>query len=253
MNAYEVRSILLLYRPGTTDAEDPQIAEALALAQRDPELTNWLDAQTARQRALREKFRQITVPAGLMEQIISEHAANQRMFPARQKLRLALALAMLLLLFGVLAVFWFPHRSPDDTLAIYQNQMARVALSPYAMDLTTNDPVPIRAYLAEHHAPADFILPAALQQTTVSGCAVESWQGGKVAMVCFRTGRPLAPGTGSDLWLFVVDRASVKNIDAGTTPHIAKVNRLTTATWVHGDKLYLLGIEGEEPNIKPYL
>ena len=91
MNANEAKSILLLYRPGTADAEDPQIAEALALAQREPELTNWLDAQTARQRALREKFRQSTAPAGLMEQIISEHAANQRMFPARQKFRLALA------------------------------------------------------------------------------------------------------------------------------------------------------------------
>ena len=251
MNANEAKSILLLYRPGTADTEDPQIAEALALAQRDPELTNWLDAQTARQRALREKFRQSAAPAGLMEQIISEHAANQRMFPARQKFRLALA--VLLLLSGTLAVFWFSHRSPDDTLAIYQNQMARVALSPYPMDLATNDPAPIRAYLAENHAPADFVLPASLQQTAVSGCAVESWQGVKVAMICFRTGKPLAPGTANDLWLFVVDRASVKNIDAGTTPQIAKVNRLTTATWVQGDKLYLLGIEGEEPDIKQYL
>ena len=251
MNANEAKSILLLYRPGTADAEDPQTAEALALAQRDPELTRWLEMQTARQRALHEKFRQITVPAGLMEQIISEHAASRRILPTRQKFRLALAVVVLL--FGTFAVFWFPHRSADDTLAIYQNQMARVALSPYAMDLATNEPTPIRDYLAQNHAPADFILPAPLRQTALSGCAVENWQGVKVAMICFRTGKPLAPGTASDLWLFVVDRASVKNTEVGTVPQISKVNRLITATWVAGDRLYLLGLEGGESAIKQYL
>ena len=33
MNRDEAKNILLLYRPGTADAEDPQIAEALALAE----------------------------------------------------------------------------------------------------------------------------------------------------------------------------------------------------------------------------
>lgn len=251
MNANEAKSILLLYRPGTTDAADPQIAEALALAQRDPELNRWLDAQTGRQRALREKFRQATVPAGLMEQIISEHAANQRPLPPRQKFRIALVAGLLVC--GLCAWLWFPQRLPDDTLAIYQNQMARIALSPYAMDLATNDPAPIRVYLAANQAPADFVLPAPLQQATVSGCAVENWQGVKVAMICFQTGRPLAPNTASDLWLFVVDRAAVKNLNAGASPQIAKVNRLITATWVQGDKLYLLGTEGGESAIKQYL
>ena len=272
MNVNEAKSILLLYRPGTADAEDPQIAAALALAQSDPKLAGWLEAQLARQLVIGDKFRQITVPAGLKEQIISEHAAQrvenaqtapgtwpssifhgprQSLFPARHKLRFALA--VMLVLFATLAVFWFSRRAPDDTLGIYQNQMARVALNPYAMDLTTNDPVAIRAFLAQNHAPADFILPAPLQQTAVAGCAVENWQGGKVSLICFRTGKPLPPGTASDLWLFVVDRASVKNVPAGTAPQIAKVNLLITATWTQGDKLYLLGTEGDEPAIKPWL
>jgi hypothetical protein len=251
VNRDEAKNILLLYRPGSADADDPQVATALALAKDDPELAGWLAAHGARQLAIAGKFRQITVPAGLKEQIISEQAASERTISARQKIRFALA--VVILLFGTLAVFWRPQRPPDDTLAIYQNQMARVALSPYAMDLLTNDPVAVRAYLAQNHAPADFILPAPLQQTTVAGCAVESWQGVKVSLVCFRTGKPLAPGAASDLWLFVVDRAAVKNVPAGTAPQIAKVNLLITATWIQGDKLYLLGTEGDEPAIKPYL
>ena len=251
MNRDEAKSILLLYRHGTADGEDPQIAEALALAERDQELKDWLVIHCARQFVVREKFRQVAAPAGLKEQIISEQAAQERMLATRQKVRFALA--AFILLSGLLAFFWISHHAPEDTLVIYQNQMAGVALRGYAMDLLTNEPAPIRAYLAQQHAPADFILPAPLQQAVLTGCAVEDWQGVKVAMICFRTGKPLAPGVASDLWLFVVDRASVKNVPVGAAPQFAKVNRLITAIWTQGDKLYLLGTAGDEQTIRQYL
>ena len=82
---------------------------------------------------------------------------------------------------------------------------------------------------------------------------VEDWRGAKVSLICFRTGKPLEPGAASDLWLFVVDRASVKNAPAGATPRFAKVNRLITATWTQGNKVYFLGTEGDEKTIRQYL
>ena len=251
MNHDEAKNILLLYRHGTADADDPQIAEALALAERDPELKDWLVVHCARQFVLRERFRQITAPAGLKEQIISEQAAQHRRALHRGNWVPA-AFATLMLLAATIA-FWFSQRGHDDTLAIYQNRMVGVALRGYAMDLLTNNPEPIRTYLAQNHAPADFVLPAALQKTALSGCAVEGWQDAKVSMICFRTGKPLAPGGQSDLWLFVVDRASVRGSPAGSSPQFSKVNRLVTATWTEGDKLYLLGTEGDEQTLKQYL
>ena len=251
MNRDEAKSILLLYRHGTADAEDPQIAEALALAERDQELKDWLVVHCARQFVLRQKFRQIAAPAGLKEQIISEQAAQKRMLATRQKVRFALA--AFVLLSGLLSFFWISHHAPEDTLAIYQRQMAGVALRGYAMDLLTNEPAPIRAFLAQHQAPGYFTLPVPLQQAALTGCAIEGWQGVKVSMICFRTGKPLAPGATSDLWLFVVDRAAVKNIPAAAAPQFSKISRLIIATWTQGDKLYLLGTDGDEAAIKPYL
>jgi len=70
VNRDEAKTILLLYRPGTADANDPQIAGALELAKQDPELTRWLVEHCARQEAVRAGFRKITAPAGLKEQII---------------------------------------------------------------------------------------------------------------------------------------------------------------------------------------
>jgi AcrR family transcriptional regulator len=251
VNRDEAKNILLLYRHGTADADDPQIAEALVLAKLDPELARWLEAHCARQLVLREKFRQITAPIGLKEQIISEQAAQQRMNYWRQKFALAAMAALVLLM--AFAAFWLSPRGHDDTLAIYQNRMVGVALRGYTMDLLTNNSEPIRAYLAQNHAPADFVLPAALKKTALAGCAVEGWQGAKVSMICFRTGKPLAPGGQSDLWLFVVDRASVRGLPAGSLPQFSKVNRLITATWTEGDRLYLLGTEGDEQMLKQYL
>jgi hypothetical protein len=251
VNRDEAKNILLLYRHGTADADDPQIAEALAMAERDPELKDWLVVHCAREFVVREKFRRISAPAGLKEQIISEQAAQERMRGWRKKAALTAVAAVLL---GLMAFgsFWVSRPAPEDTLSIFQNRMARVALGNYAMDVMTNNPAAIRAYLAQHHAPAEFVLPVALQQVTLTGCAVQGWQNGSVSMVCFRTSGA-SPDVASDLWLFVVDRASVKKSSAGPVPQLAKVNRLMTATWVQGDQLYFLGTSGDAQTIQQFL
>jgi hypothetical protein len=252
MNRTEAKFILLLYRQGTEDDHDPHVAEALALAERDPELKEWHVINCARQFVLREKFRQIAVPAGLKEQIISEQAAAEMIVASwRPKIWLA-PVAALLVLSGVLASLWFAKPGQNDTLVVFQNQMAGVALRSYEVDLMTNDPVPIYTYFAQNNAPADFILPEALKRAGLVGCAIEGWQGGKVSMVCFRTGRA-APAAASDLWLFVVDRASVKKSGASPAPQFSKVNRLNTATWIQGDKLFFLGTTGDEQTLEKYL
>ena len=230
------------------DAGDPQIAEALALVTRDAELARGLAEHSARQVALREKFRQITAPAGLKEQIISEQAAQEKMIFWRQKFALA-AVAVLVIL-AALAPFWFSHHGSDDALANFQNQMAGVALRGYAMDLTTNNPAQVRAYLAQNTRRRIFILPAALKNRWP--VALKGWQDASFR-VCFRTGRPLRPGEQSDLWLFVMDRPAGKHLPAMDSPQFSKINRLITATWMQDGKLYLLGTEGNQRTIQKYL
>jgi hypothetical protein len=248
VNINEAKTVLLLYRPGTADAEDPQIAAALELAKREPELARWLEEHCERQEVLRAKFRQIEAPAGLKEQIISEQAARER---SRYRRPLAAVAALALLVF--LTLFWVQRPPADNTLAVYQNQMAGTALRGYAMDLTTNDPAQIRAYLARNRAPSDYVLPAALQKAAVIGCAIEGWQNVKVSMICFRTGRPLTPNQASDLWLFVVEDAALKDAPQSDQPRLATVNRLRTAVWARGGTVYLLGTDGDEATIRKFL
>ena len=251
MNCAEAKTILLLYRPGTTDASDPEIAAALALARQDPELTRWLVEHCARQEAVWAGFRKITAPAGLKEQIISEQAAHEKMLFWRR--RAVLAVAAIVMVLVTLASFWFQPRRNDDTFAVYRSRMVGVALRGYVMDLATNNPAQIQGYLARNQAPADYILPASLAKTAMTGCAIENWQRVKVSMICFRTGKPLPPGEQSDLWLFVIDRATVKDAPPAGSRQFVRVNKLMTATWTQGDKMYVLGVEGDEQTLRQYL
>ena len=132
MNRDEIKNILLVYRPGTSDAEDPEIAEALTLAKNDPELSQWASAShCARQNALRAKFRQIAIPAGLKEQIISEQAARARAASRREKIVGVLAGAVIVVSLIVIGVLYLPHnREPRlvaNNLANYQKVMAKTA------------------------------------------------------------------------------------------------------------------------------
>jgi hypothetical protein len=258
VNANEAKTILLLYRPGTADAEDPQIAEALALAKRDPELARWLEEHSARQKVLLVKFRQITAPAGLEEQIVSELSAFSEKKSRREKMILVSAVAAIAISLFVLAALYIPHgrngnQADDNTFANYQNQMAYVATSGYAMNFATNDLAQIRAYLAQKAAPSDYTLSAPLEKTAATGCAIENWGKARVSMICFRTGKPLPPNQAGDLWLFVVDRSDVKGAPTTTSPQIARVSQLITASWTQGDKLYLLATAGDEQTLRKFL
>ncbi|PYK63362.1 MAG: hypothetical protein DME50_17785, partial [Verrucomicrobia bacterium] len=69
MNTKQAKDILLLYRESVDDG-DPQFRQALAHAQGDPELAQWLREQTSCYNAIRSKLRELEPPTDLSERII---------------------------------------------------------------------------------------------------------------------------------------------------------------------------------------
>jgi hypothetical protein len=255
MNPAQAKQILTIYRPGTADADDPEIAEALALVRTDPELSRWFDEHCARQTALRDKFRQIALPAGLREQIISEHTAHTKAASRREKIVGVVAVAVILMALALLGFFYLPHNNNGpipNTLANYQDQMMSAAASGYDMTTMTNlDQV--HSWLAQKQAPIDYVLPAGLKNAAVTGCTIQTWRNTRASMICFRQGETLPPGQPGDLWLFVIDQTAVNGAPTTTSPQLTKVNGLITATWTEGGELYLLGARGDEQTIQKYL
>ena len=251
MTKDQARQILLLYRPGTADAEDPEFAEALVVARRNPELARWFEQHSAVQQILRARFQEIAVPEGLREQIVSEHRA----WRMRERLRRPVALAAVAVMCGLMAVaVTLLLRSPSDrTVAGFRQRMISSALRAYPpMLIETNDVREIRATLAQNRAPADFVLPKPLEAATYTGCAVLRWQNKPVSMMCFHSGKQLGPGEKSDLFLFVLDRAAVTDAPRPGAPEFSTTNRITTASWTEGDKFYLLAGVSDEAFLRRY-
>ena len=187
MNSQQAKEILLLYRSGIPESDDADLAAALDLAKRDPELQCWLEQHLAVQQALRLKFRQIAVPEGLKEQILSERKAYVSA-PVRKKAALVvLSVVAALVLIGIGLSLFRPGE--DKSFTNFHSRMLRIASRQYPkMDLETSEHSQIRSYLSHHQAQGNYNLPSALQQAVPTGCAILHWQGKPVSMVCFKSG-----------------------------------------------------------------
>jgi hypothetical protein len=243
----EAKQVLLLYRPGTADATDPQMTEALALAGQDAELGRWFEQHRAFQKAMQAKLRQIEVPAHLKASLLIRGAAQPVHIPVhawwRSPVWLTAAVAVLLLL--GLAGVWLKPGTPDR-FANYQTRMVSEALREYRMDLVTNDMRQIRQFMASRGAPADYDLTQGLEHLHLTGGGRLTWRSHPVTMVCFDRGDKQM------LFLFVMKQSAVKD-PPPTTPQLAKVRQMLTASWTRGDNTYVLAGPEEADFVKKYL
>ncbi len=247
MNRRQAQETLLLYRPGTADALDPAFKEALEIAHRHNELARWLKNHCANHKIVRGALKQIQIPAGFKEQILSERPPLATS-PWKKRALVSMS-ATFALFFGVI-LFWQMNTKENDSA--FRNRMVSTALRSYGMDLETADLNKILAFLAEQNAPAEIQLPGKLHGLQPTGCVVLRWQNQPVSMICFRSGRPLSPGETSDVFLFIVEKSFKKDAPQ-SVPTIQKVNRLMTASWSEGDKSFLLATPGSQSYVKELL
>lgn len=250
MNSHDAKEILLLYRP-SVDRDEPEFSEALALTRSDPELAAWFRQHCAFQDAARAAFSDIPVPEALREQILSERKAHTTLSPARK----LLATASVLVILTCIGVFIFRNFQPapafDNSFASFQTNMIGKIIRYPQMDLLTNDLQAIRQELAKH-GQTNLVLTASLDKTAGTGCASFDWHKKRVSMICFNSGKK-APPTTPDLFLFIIDKDSIKSPPPGA-PIIAQVRKgIISGSWTSGDKTYILAGLGDENFLRPYL
>ena len=249
MNREQAKEILLGYRPMVDVPQSSEFSDALALAEKDPELKAWFEQHCEFQKVIRAKLMQIPVPEGLKEQILSERKATFAL-PSKSLLKLA---AVCFVFLVALSVWLFPNfqRGGERTFENFRSRMVKTVARAYpAMDKETDNPAEIRRYLAEKGAATNYELPSPLEKTTPTGCAILTWQGKTVTMIWFKS-RPNVSKQ-PDLFLFVIDRAAVPNAPRTTTPEFSQTNSLWTASWTSGTKSYVLSGTGDESFLRRY-
>ncbi len=243
MNLDRARELLLLYRHETGSTPDPDTAAALALLDEDKLLGEWYERERAFQQAFREQLRNTPVPPDLRERILA--GSKVAVLPSwwRRPSWLATAAAIVLLLgLGL----WELRRDVPDRFAHFRARMVATVLREYQMDIRTNSMEAVRGFLADHGAPSDYDVPQGLRNLQLTGAGLLQWRSHPVSMICFDR------GGGSMVYLFVTPRTAARDAP-DQSPVIARVNRLTTASWSQGKDTYLLAGDGTEESVRSFL
>lgn len=247
MTTQEVKTILHACRDPRRDASDPQIAEALACVEKDPDLQEWFADWQAFDNLLAAKLKAAPLPEGLLEQV---NPATH--VPARQRrIRYVqpLALAACLMVLGVLAAIWLRPSAPDGavpSLVALRADMADFLNEFPRLDLQTDRLEEARLWLAEQHPLTQVSLPADLQSFPTIGCRTVNWQGGKVALVCFMV-------DGEVVHLLLLPAGALPDGTSGSAPQYASAGRFQTASWVSGETRYLAMTPGDEDLLRGLL
>jgi uncharacterized membrane protein YbaN (DUF454 family) len=244
MNSQEARQVLLLYRPGTKDAEDPQVIQAIGVARTDPALAEWFKQHCAFQQSMRARFRDIPVPPHRRAMLVPG-TQIPRPLPWWQRPPVWVSATATLLVLVSLAGIWF--RPPArNVFANFQSRMVSTALRDYRMDIVTNDMAQVRSFLARKGAPGDYDVAPGLQRLALTGGGVLRWRNQPVSMVCFNR------GDNQMLYLFVMDRSVLKD-PPPAKPRTSRLHDHIAASWSSGGKTYILAGPEEPGFVEKYL
>ncbi len=245
----EIRRRLRAARPGGQDDDAPDVAEALALAQRDPELARWLAEERQADARVTEALGTVAVPADLKTAILAQARAKA---PARPRSfrRFSLpAFFAFAALFTAAATLLPPLLHPSYTR--YEGDLVGQIASGEVLKLAFQSPshATVEEWLAAHRAPSEIAVPFGLQSRPDIGCRTFEWKGRQIAQVCF------ALENGKIAHLFVVRNAGWKPSTAPPQGH-PQFNRhgdWTLASWRDGTTTYVLAGEGDPATLLRFL
>ena len=275
MNNDEAKFILRAYRPGGQDAADPQFAEALAQARRDPGMARWLAEETGLDAAIAKKLNSLPVPAHLKASIL----AGRKIVPLRpvpwwrrslHPAATAAALALTLATIGYLALHEPPEPKADfacfthditDYLGkgygvlprhvqLVTTDASYFGAMTYRMNYRSPNLDDIRRWLAQNGGHGDFISPDGLKKPLNLGCGVMDWRGKRITLIAFQTGRSLPQ---DKVHLVIINTSDLPDAPTLGKPHFREGEDWTTAGWSDGPLTYLLMAPGDRQALGKFL
>ena len=242
----QAKLLLSAYRPGGNDANDPAFAEALAQAQRDPQLRAWLEESQRFDQTISEKLRGVAVPANLRSTILAgaKMSHPRRWWQGSRVWAMAAALAIL----AALGALWLGNASRLDTwqtdsLAVLDSIESGAA----NLDLEHPQHAHLTDWLREHAAPAPSALPPALAAHPTFGCKTIDSHGRKVSLICFDLGNK------EQAHLFTTPRAGLKIAPPDRHPIFRHSRHWNLASWRSGGDVHMLASELDAEKLRALL
>ena len=252
MDRHHAQQILLTYRLGEHAPPGSELAEALALAEKDTELAEWLEAQLRYDRRLRSALRSVTPPAGLQQAILRGRPPAPSLWRRSAPRLLALAAAGVVLL-GMWAVANRGARGPvsapspvANTRGLpFRDQMVDlIAQGRYALQAQSGSLPELRSFLRRNGGAHDVSVSPALAALSTYGCQVLAFDGRRTTLICFTS-----PQLGF-VHLFVMDSATE---GVGSQPTLAQKGNWNTATWSSGSQTFVVCAQASDADLRALL
>ncbi len=246
MDEQQARLILQAYQAGVAD-DEPEVAEALEMAKRDPELGRWFAEEQAFDQAMASQLEAIPAPLGLKTRLLAQAAATETARPQRWSwvVKLAGAAALLFLLAQLVGLFR-PASTPRAIISDFSSEMVSfIRISP-RLEMSSDELGVINQWLGEHQI-GPVAVPKHLAALEPVGCRILSFRGQKVTLICFeRTDEGYAH-------LFVVNRSALPEMKPGAKPIVAQEGEWSTATWIEHDSVYMVTSKGGPEAVEHFL
>ena len=242
----QAKLLLSAYRPGGADANDPAFAEALAQAERDPQLRVWLEESQRFDQTIAGKLREVAVPANLRATILAgaKFSRPRRWWQGSRVWALAAAVAVFASVFALLR----PANSRLDTwqtdsLAV----LDKIETGAAKLDTEKEQPAQLVDWLREHAAPVPSAIPPALASQPTFGCKTIDSRGRTVSLICFNLGNE------DQAHLFTTSRTGLKIELPEKHPVFVKEHHWNLASWSSGNEVYMLATQMDETRLRALL
>lgn len=262
MDKQEAKKILMVYRDDLAEDDCPGLADALLMAETDPELQACLKQEQAFDRAFADKLKAINPPADLLDKILQEtpnpsgqaNHATKVVWWRQSTLWMAAACIVGLVVLGVI----FARPQPDNPLSapqlataspsqfnLFVESVADHAARKDRMQYRSNDRDDIYTFLAKNEVSMPQHLPEGLSHLKKMGCLAYTWNGTHVGVICFK---------GDKLYhLYVADAHQLEIDPHHSMPEYSQFGQFATASWTENSSIYVLTVEGKTEELGPFL
>jgi hypothetical protein len=245
MDRTDAQLILAALRPGGSEVNDPLFAEALALAESDPKLRAWWEAQQRFDRRVAAKLGSVAVPKDLRDKILT--APKLVSFPPQWRHRWLLVAAALVALLCVGSVFWsINHAGPLDRTQLADEISTALGTTGPQLAKMSADHEELKAWLKAQNAPVGD-MPPKFGSIPSIGCQKYYVRGHMVSLVCFTL------DNGHEAHLFMIDKSAMSNPFDSHGPQYDRLNGWNVAMWSDQHTSFVLATDGTMDDLKNLL